>query len=230
MRVLNDEPARSSEQHTAATRDRSSPPRAREPLRRLAPSMWNMLSMRPVVITVVADAPADAADEERLQPQATCAVQVLTRQTLRLPDDDDSRLFLHGIDDLIETDKSREAALRQIVAAGIELPDTASLATLDDIKALLEVERARDLLSCDDTTCYTEIAQALGADYIISGSLALLAGEYFLNLRAIPPDDPSAGGTVRMVYNNRACTREVLDKAAQELFTLMPSQLATQNH
>lgn len=56
-----------------------------------------------------------------------------------------------------------------------------------EIATLLGVERQRQLLGCgeDASSCTTEIAAALGAPYLMSGSLTKLEGIFQLNLQVV---------------------------------------------
>lgn len=59
--------------------------------------------------------------------------------------------------------------------------------TAQDISALLGVERQKQLLGCGDeaSSCMAEIASALGAPYVMSGSLTKLEGIFQLNLQVM---------------------------------------------
>ena len=46
-----------------------------------------------------------------------------------------------------------------------------------DVQAALQLEQDKDLLGCNDSTCVTDIAQALGADILCYGSLAVSGDE-----------------------------------------------------
>jgi TolB-like protein len=63
-----------------------------------------------------------------------------------------------------------------------------------DIQTLLGVERQRQLLGCDESGCMSELAGALGARFVLNGSLARLGDAYQLSLQLL---DSQRAGTVR---------------------------------
>lgn len=72
--------------------------------------------------------------------------------------------------------------------------------TAADINQLLGVEREKQLLGCDDTQCIAELADALGADGLISGTIAKIGSAYQLDIRVIAAD----GSRVLGAYSQRA--------------------------
>ncbi len=54
-----------------------------------------------------------------------------------------------------------------------------------DIQALLSVEQQKALLGCTDESCMTELAGALGADWLIAGSVGMLEDMFVLSLQLI---------------------------------------------
>ena len=54
-----------------------------------------------------------------------------------------------------------------------------------EIATMLGMERQRALLGCGDETCVTELADALGAPYVMSGSLVKLEGVFQLNVQVL---------------------------------------------
>jgi TolB-like protein len=51
-----------------------------------------------------------------------------------------------------------------------------------DVNAMLGLERLKDLVSCDATACAAELGGALGSDYLLTGKLNKLDGEFYLTL------------------------------------------------
>jgi hypothetical protein len=66
-----------------------------------------------------------------------------------------------------------------------------SIVTARDVQQVLGMERQRQLLGCTATTCIAELAGALGADALLSGSLAHSGNSYTLVLRVIRASDGS---------------------------------------
>lgn len=54
-----------------------------------------------------------------------------------------------------------------------------------EVQTMLGVERQKQLLGCGEESCLTELAGALGAPYVMSGSLVKLEGVFQLNLTVI---------------------------------------------
>lgn len=65
----------------------------------------------------------------------------------------------------------------------------ASVISLDEVKALLELEADRQTLGCTEgESCLAEIAEALGADALIVGSVSTFSGQSVLSLKRISPE------------------------------------------
>jgi hypothetical protein len=70
----------------------------------------------------------------------------------------------------------------------------------DDLRAMLAVEAERQASGCalDDSECLAEIADALGAEAVVSGQLARLGPRYALTITVVDPGTaaPIARGAV----------------------------------
>ena len=73
-----------------------------------------------------------------------------------------------------------ESVTAEIAVRGYFDPMSAS-----EIQTLLGVERQKALLGCGEENCMTELAGALGAPYVMSGSLVKLEGVFQINLQVI---------------------------------------------
>ncbi|MFL5320873.1 MAG: hypothetical protein ACJ790_14520 [Myxococcaceae bacterium] len=77
-----------------------------------------------------------------------------------------------------------------------------AVSTSSEISAVIGLERQKQLMGCSDATgsCMAELAGALGADAVISGSIAKLGGAYALTIRVTKTSDgkpiASASGNV----------------------------------
>ena len=93
--------------------------------------------------------------------------------------------------------------------------------TASDMGAVLGLERQKELLGCSDasTSCVTELANALGADGLIVGSVARLDDLYQLNVKVISATDARAIAT----WSGRADSQReallALDDAARHLLS-----------
>lgn len=54
-----------------------------------------------------------------------------------------------------------------------------------EIETLVAFERQRQMMDCNDTSCMTEIAGALGVDFILVGSVAHLGDSFILNAKLL---------------------------------------------
>ncbi len=86
-----------------------------------------------------------------------------------------------------DVDAKVAAAMTEAVTAEIDARGYYEAISSGEIATLLGVERQKQLLGCgeDSTSCVTEIASALGAPFVMSGSLTKLEGIFQLNLQLI---------------------------------------------
>ena len=62
-----------------------------------------------------------------------------------------------------------------------------------DIQAIIGLERLKDLAGCEsDTSCFTELGGALGADFLIGGSVGKLGDKYNVTLSLVDNDKAEA--------------------------------------
>lgn len=54
-----------------------------------------------------------------------------------------------------------------------------------DLKDMLDVEQQRQLLGCDDTRCFSELAGALGSARLVSGLIGRLGEQYVVSLKLV---------------------------------------------
>jgi hypothetical protein len=75
-----------------------------------------------------------------------------------------------------------------------------SVLGLDEIKALLDLEAERQLLGCSgENSCLAEIADALGADVVVLGSLARVGDTHVVSLKSVLQGEVAALGTYNRV-------------------------------
>lgn len=92
-----------------------------------------------------------------------------------------------------------------------------------DIATLLGVERQKQLLGCgeDSSNCMVELASALGAQLVLSGSIAKLETTYRVNLRVLQSSD----GKVVAQQAVRADSQEQLLAALDDAAASLAAQL-----
>lgn len=94
--------------------------------------------------------------------------------------------------------------------------------TRREIEMLLSIERQKQLIGCSDaqTSCMTELANALGADGVLVGDVARLGKALQLDLRVLSARDAQ----VLASYSERvAADEEVLDALGRAAASLAPA-------
>lgn len=87
-------------------------------------------------------------------------------------------LDLQGVD----VDPAEAGLLRDAITSRLTRFEELDVVAQGELRRLLEVESSRELLGCDTTACRSEIADALGARYLVVGSLGGLGDGMVLNL------------------------------------------------
>lgn len=82
-------------------------------------------------------------------------------------------------------DPTVAASVTESVTAEIAVRGYFDPISANEIQTMLGVERQKMLLGCGEETCVTELAGAIGAPYVMSGSLVKLEGVFQLNLQVI---------------------------------------------
>jgi hypothetical protein len=65
---------------------------------------------------------------------------------------------------------------------------------MDDVRAMLDLEAQKQLAGCDADSCLSEIAEALGADVLITGSLARVGDNTFFVVKKIDQRTATVSG------------------------------------
>ena len=63
--------------------------------------------------------------------------------------------------------------------------DGVSVVGLDEVRALLDHEADKQLVGCDEKGCLAEIADAIGADVVVTARLSTIAGSHVLAVRRL---------------------------------------------
>lgn len=94
-----------------------------------------------------------------------------------------------------------------------------TVSTRSDILAVLSVERQKQLLGCADdaSSCFTELAGALGADGIVVGTVSKVGKRVQVTVRIISAADAKVLATFGESAEGEAAIFDVLDLAAQKL-------------
>ncbi|MDP1917049.1 MAG: hypothetical protein Q8L14_12420 [Myxococcales bacterium] len=94
-----------------------------------------------------------------------------------------------------------------------------SVISSQDIATLLGVERQKQLLGCgeDSSNCMVELASALGAQLVLSGSIAKLETTYRVNLRVLQSSDGKVVAQQAVGAESQEQLLVALDDAAASL-------------
>ncbi|MBS1153895.1 MAG: hypothetical protein H6Q89_5593 [Myxococcaceae bacterium] len=86
-----------------------------------------------------------------------------------------------------EVDPSVARSLTDLVTAEVAARGYFDPISSSEIETMLGAERQRQLMGCgeDSTSCLTELAGALGAGFMLTGSLARVGGVFQLNLTVV---------------------------------------------
>jgi len=98
-----------------------------------------------------------------------------------------AKLAITALTSAGEVDAKVAAVMTESVTAEVAARGYFDPISAGEIATMLGVERQKQLLGCgeESSSCVTEIASALGAQYVMSGSLTKLEGIFQLNLQVI---------------------------------------------
>jgi hypothetical protein len=71
-----------------------------------------------------------------------------------------------------------------------------------DLDALLDVERQRDLVGCDDVACIAEVTGALEIDYLLRSSIGRVGPEFVVHLTLIARESAKAVARSEQTYTS----------------------------
>ena len=106
-----------------------------------------------------------------------------------------------------DVDAATVSAVGDAITSLIAARGLFEVTSSQDVKTLLGVERQRQLLGCTESSCMAELTGALGARFVLSGTLGLLGDTWQLTLTTL--DSARAqpiGRTTRLAPNLKALT------------------------
>lgn len=112
------------------------------------------------------------------------------------------------------------------LAAEIRKLNAVQLVTERELGAVVSLERQKQLLGCDTSSCMAELAGALDASELVTGSLSKLGESWLLQVQRV---NATTGNTVghasrRKKGGNIDDLLDDLPQVAQQLFSGMPAQ------
>lgn len=122
----------------------------------------------------------------------------------------------------VVNEKLDAAALYDVLASAVEQSKLFKVIGSKDVVTLIGVERQRQLLGCSESECFAELAGALGAQYVLEGTVGRVGTDYVVTTRLLDTKNSrlAGRGTVQTADPNlllhsmwRTC-QEALDAAA----------------
>lgn len=113
--------------------------------------------------------------------------------------------------------EAKEAAFyTEHLAQAMKYPEV-SVVTAREMATFLGLERQRQLLGCDATSCITELAGALGADVVVMGDVARLGGGVQVNVKVLSATTGKTLATFSKRAANDAESLDVLSEGGHEV-------------
>ncbi len=94
-----------------------------------------------------------------------------------------------------------------------------------EVATVLGMERQKQLLGCEESSCVAEIANALGVDGLVMGDIAMLGSSYQVNLKVIEAQSGKKLATFSAMVSSEAevvtTITEAVEKLANEVSTAL---------
>ena len=122
-------------------------------------------------------------------------------------------------------DPTIAAALADAITLEIQKRGFFTPTSMRELQTALGVERQRQLLGCSETasSCMTELADAIGARFVLSGSLTRLGDAYQLSLQTLDTTKAQPiGRSVRIVKDPSALNEQLPYAVAEATATMLP--------
>ncbi len=106
-----------------------------------------------------------------------------------------------------------------------EIADVTScrVVTERDIRAMIDYEAQAQACGADTASCLAEIGDALGVDFVVSGTVGKLGNIYTMNIRMVDIEQSAViKRSQRAVTNDPSLLRRAARDVARELFNLPP--------
>lgn len=106
------------------------------------------------------------------------------------------------------------------IVAEVRKLQRVSVVSMDDVRAMLDLEARKQLVGCGDDSCIAEIADSLGVDGIIIGTLAKIGDDHVFGLRRIDQRAATSLGQVsqRLKAGNGEEFLAMVGPAVEQLF------------
>ncbi len=104
-----------------------------------------------------------------------------------------------------------------LVASVFASFDNIEVLTNQDMRALLKLESDRQAAGCDDESCLSEIADAMGAQLVVNGSVGRLGELYLVTLNIFDSSSAKSLGRKTIRASSLEALPPLIDAAAAEL-------------
>lgn len=113
------------------------------------------------------------------------------------PTDDNKRVRMVVTDFDVSGIPERTARIvADNLVAELRKLDGVSVVGMSEVRAMLAAEADRQMMNCSESSCLAEVADALGADILITGRIAVLDGATVLSVRRIEQMKAAVTGTI----------------------------------
>jgi TolB-like protein len=123
-------------------------------------------------------------------------------------------------------DAAIASTLTESVSAEVAKRGYFDVVSSNDIQTLLGMERQRQMMGCSDdaTNCLTELAGAIGARFVMSGSITKLGEAYQLNLQTLDSNKAQpVGRSTRITRNLESLHAQLAYAVAEATATPLPA-------
>lgn len=117
------------------------------------------------------------------------------------------------------------AAFSEMMVSAVDQTQLFRVISTAEISTMLGVERQRQLLGCSEDSCLTELTDALGAQYVLQGSVGRVGENYLVTVRLIDSRRSSVVGRAALQTDTSSlllklvwqATQQAIDVAAEAL-------------
>ncbi len=114
--------------------------------------------------------------------------------------------------------------LDDVLAGEIDRVGTYKVITTSDIRAMLGMEALRQATGCDDVSCAAEIGGALGAPFLLVGSVSRLGDEIIISIRLIDTRVPEVTSRAeKTLPDDEKLYAEAIREVVADLLDLSPT-------
>lgn len=121
--------------------------------------------------------------------------------------------------DLKPTNADPETArlITDLVAVSLGRTRAFQVLTSEDVRSVVALEAEKHAMGCDDASCLAEIAGAMGADYVVHGSVGALGDLFVVNLNLFDSQQAKSVGRESAQVRDRAELPAAIDEMTRVL-------------